>query len=157
MENVKTRQACIDICLNFYKFSAFNVHLAKCLCFKRLTKSYKETLLNNNECDGALKYEIYETGSIDVQKLNLSYEFKDFKIIMQHFNMLKENLPRIVFVFTINGRSIRHVLRLIKTIFVDWHFYYIHVDERMTYLRDQLAKFIKDSKKSNIYMANWQM
>ena len=40
-----------------------------------------------------------------------------------------QKLPAIVFLFTINGRSIRHVLRILKTIYSKSHFYYFHVDQ----------------------------
>lgn len=39
------------------------------------------------------------------------------------------NLPRIVFLFTVNGRAIRQILRVLKMIYRKNHFYYFHVDE----------------------------
>lgn len=50
--------------------------------------------------------------------------------IKEIFNEIqkKRELPRIVFLLSLNGRSIRQVNRLIKTIYTDYNFYYIHVD-----------------------------
>ena len=45
--------------------------------------------------------------------------------------------------FTLNGRSIRQIQRLIKTIYDDIHFYYFHVDEV-----NNLFLFTVDSLKS---------
>ena len=35
---------------------------------------------------------------------------------------------RIVFFLTLNGRALRQVIRLIKTLFHEKHYFYIHVD-----------------------------
>ncbi|XP_073968810.1 xylosyltransferase oxt [Rhodnius prolixus] len=45
---------------------------------------------------------------------------------------------RIVFLLTLNGRAIRQVKRLIKSLFHVTHFFYIHVDARQDYLMREL-------------------
>ena len=44
--NVKSRQSCVDKCLNFYKFMAFKPRSSLCLCFKRLTRDFKEKFVH---------------------------------------------------------------------------------------------------------------
>ena len=50
---------------------------------------------------------------------------------MKDFNQLKSTnrLVRIVFLIMLNGRSLRQILRLVKTIYDEKHFYYFHVDK----------------------------
>jgi hypothetical protein len=51
---------------------------------------------------------------------------------IRRYELLKSSpgSPRIVFLFTVNQRSYyRHIVRLIKTLYDDHHFYYIHIDE----------------------------
>lgn len=36
---------------------------------------------------------------------------------------------RIAFVFTVNGRAVRQIKRLLKNLYSSKHFYYFHVDE----------------------------
>ena len=62
-----------------------------------------------------------------------------------------QKLPAIVFLFTINGRSIRHVLRILKTIYSQSHFYYFHVDQvsrEKKKLPDKLYFFFIKKEKS---------
>lgn len=40
-----------------------------------------------------------------------------------------ENKVRIAFLLTLNGRAVRQVHRLLKSLYNKNHFYYIHVDE----------------------------
>jgi len=155
--NVKSRQSCVDKCLIFYKFMAFKPRSSLCLCFKRLTRDFKEKFVHQQKCEQDFEIEIHDTGSIGIQKVNLTYQTQSYKDVLENFNSKKQILPRIVFFLTLNGRSIRQVLRLIKTIFDEFHYYYIHVDERMVYLREQIETFIKMANKKNIYMAKWQM
>lgn len=63
--------------------------------------------------------------------MDLSYKKQSIKTILFEYEKLKaeKNLPRIVFMLTLNGRSIRQVFRLVKTIYDDMHFYYFHIDQ----------------------------
>lgn len=67
----------------------------------------------------------------EIPKFDEEYHHLTKSEIQYKFNQLKlENkIPRIVFLMTVNGRSIRQLFRLIKTIYNECHFYYIHVDE----------------------------
>ena len=64
----------------------------------------------------------------------LKYKKENYQTIVNTFTEVKstsekDKLPRIVFFLTLNGRSIRQIFRLIKTIYDDLHFYYFHIDE----------------------------
>ena len=62
---------------------------------------------------------------------NPNYLVKSFADIKNKFRTLKsaKKIVRIAFFFTLNGRSLRQIKRLIKTIYNDMHFYYFHVDK----------------------------
>ena len=49
--------------------------------------------------------------------------------VVLHPNSVK-GMPvaRIVFVLTVNGKAVRQVMRLIKTLYHRQHYFYIHVD-----------------------------
>ncbi|UYV63355.1 XYLT2, partial [Cordylochernes scorpioides] len=47
---------------------------------------------------------------------------------------------RILFLLTVNGRSLRQVLRLISVLYHPRHFFYIHVDARQEYLHRELSR-----------------
>jgi hypothetical protein len=120
---------------------------------------------NSNDDDDYLK--IYPTGFI-----SYSASFEKFKtnqyIYHGHISAIRakfqelmgqKKLPRIVFLLTFNGRSLRQISRLIKLIYNDHHFYYIHVDERMKYLRSKLQSKLlqRHEHLNNILMADWSL
>lgn len=41
---------------------------------------------------------------------------------------MRGGAPRVVFFLTLNGRALRQVIRLIKSLFHERHYFYIHVD-----------------------------
>lgn len=47
---------------------------------------------------------------------------------------------RIVFLLTLNGRAIRQIYRLLKSLYSEHHYFYIHVDSRQDYLFRELVK-----------------
>lgn len=42
--------------------------------------------------------------------------------------VLENDRVRVVFLLTVNGRAVRQVYRLIKSLFSERHYFYIHVD-----------------------------
>ncbi|XP_013115718.2 xylosyltransferase oxt [Stomoxys calcitrans] len=58
---------------------------------------------------------------------------------------------RIAFLFTLNGRALRQVHRLLKALYSTKHVYYIHVDERQDYLYRKLLEL--EPKFANIRLA----
>lgn len=62
-----------------------------------------------------------------------------------------DNSVKIAFLLTLNGRAVRQVHRLLKSLYNPQHFYYIHVDERQEYLYTQLLPL--EQRASNIRLA----
>ncbi|XP_035218232.1 xylosyltransferase oxt-like isoform X2 [Stegodyphus dumicola] len=58
-------------------------------------------------------------------------------------SVLGPDSVRIVFLLTVNGRAVRQVYRLIKSLFSEKHYFYIHVDSRQDYLYRKL-KFLEN-------------
>lgn len=57
------------------------------------------------------------------------YKRKSVAQIQHEITNNSNKLPRIVFLFTVNGRAIRQIIRVLKMIYRKDHFYYFHVDE----------------------------
>jgi len=89
----------------------------------------------------------------------MSYQPVKNEEVSEKYYFLKQTvqLPKIVFFLTLNGRSSRQVFRLIKSIYDDFHYYYFHIDSRMTFMRKEITNFIRNSKKNNFIIANWSM
>ncbi|XP_018787880.1 PREDICTED: xylosyltransferase oxt [Bactrocera latifrons] len=89
-------------------------------------------------CGGYFSMNVYETG---IAKFNP--HIADTKI----FSPDTERV-RIAFLLTLNGRALRQVHRLIKTLYSPDHVFYIHVDARQEYLYRKLLEL--ESKFPNI-------
>lgn len=74
--------------------------------------------------------------------MDFSYNKKTLKYILSEYKILKleKKLPRIVFLLTLNGRSVRQIFRLIKTIYDDIHFYYFHIDQ-VNFYKNKIQNF----------------
>jgi len=153
--NINLIQTCIDICLshNQFKFSVFNEYLKDCICLKKVNDSLKTKLVDKQECFNIIedkipeKFEIYDTGLLPIKRSIIKFDKSSIND--------ETKIPKIVFLLTINGRSIRQIFRLIKTIYHDQHFYYFHVDKRMGFLRKEIEKFISSVNKNNFYISDW--
>lgn len=91
-------------------------------------------------CGGYFTMNIYETGI--TSKLLVSLFAQKYKIIQSFLFIFLEFTPQIaeaqpkaievkvkvVFLLTLNGRALRQVYRLIKSLYSVDHYYYIHVD-----------------------------
>nr|XP_022917570.1 xylosyltransferase oxt [Onthophagus taurus] len=82
---------------------------------------------NHSICGGIYKISIYETGikKFIPQIANVSNSMTNMSV-------------KIVFLLTLNGRALRQVKRLLKTLYHRNHYYYIHVDVRQDYLFREL-------------------
>ena len=120
-------EVCIDYCITYYThFYAVYSNEPKCICVKNLTLKTNFT----RSC----KLPIYRTGRLERIKRNESFTpNKNQSEIIETFNKRKledkNNLPRIVFLFTVYQKTDRQILRLLKTIYDSHHYYFIHVDE----------------------------
>lgn len=120
-------EVCIDYCITYYThFYAVYSNESKCICVKNLTLKTNFT--------SSCKLPIYRTGRLERIKRNESFiPNKNQSEIIETFNKRKledkNNLPRIVFLFTVYQKTDRQILRLLKTIYDSHHYYFIHVDE----------------------------
>ena len=113
------------------------------------------------------------------------YDFKNFpkmdnREAIRKYSQLKESyfgsndtstnivprMPRIVFVFIVNQRTYRQIVRLFKTIYDEMHFYIFHVDKKSKYLRFKMEEFMeqvkdkavkvgKDGTHLNVKLCDW--
>ncbi|KAJ7989394.1 hypothetical protein DPEC_G00304090 [Dallia pectoralis] len=66
-----------------------------------------------------------------------------------------ENPVRVAFVLVVHGRAIRQLQRLIKAIYHQDHFYYIHVDKRSNYLHREVQQIVQQYP--NVRATPWRM
>ncbi|XP_036405920.1 xylosyltransferase 2 [Megalops cyprinoides] len=66
-----------------------------------------------------------------------------------------DNPVRLAFVLVVHGRAIRQLKRLIKAIYHQDHFYYIHVDKRSNYLHREVQQIAK--LYPNVRTTPWRM
>eukprot|EP00048_Salpingoeca_helianthica_P006199 m.95850 g.95850 ORF g.95850 m.95850 type:complete len:713 (-) comp13913_c1_seq2:29-2167(-) len=62
---------------------------------------------------------------------------------------------RIAFMFAVNGRSLRQVIRLLRAIYRPQHWYLFHVDARSEYLSRELEKFLQPFP--NAWLTPWRL
>ncbi|XP_060066628.1 xylosyltransferase 1-like [Ylistrum balloti] len=98
------------------------------------------------KCGGFLANSIYSTG------LKGRCHTGDTSLVSEDAELeMKDEMVKIVFVFTVNGRAVRQVRRLLKAIYHPNHYYYIHVDKRQEFLFRELLPLEKQF--SNIHLA----
>ncbi|XP_072098104.1 xylosyltransferase 2 isoform X1 [Mobula birostris] len=66
-----------------------------------------------------------------------------------------QNPVRIAYVLVVHGRAIRQLKRMIKAIYHQRHFYYIHVDKRSNYLHREVMELAQ--RYPNIRISPWRM
>jgi hypothetical protein len=169
---IDTKNLCVNYCLSYFgsRF-AFLLDIEqsnKCICIRDLDINLlKEMQLKESECNYAnsLNVFVHETGFFDTRRI--SYDlFKAKKNKKSIYNSLFGSsmvgkFNRIVFIFTLNGRNDRFVIRILKKLYHAEHFYYFHVDEKAVYLRKKveivLNKLKLKKNLKNIEMAKWSM
>ncbi len=169
--NINTNSLCIDYCLSYfgsrYAF-LFNIDQTnKCICVRDLDINLlKNMQLQNNECNdqNGLNIFVHETGFFDTRRIgyDLFNSNKQQKALFSSmFGTSTEKIHRIVFIFTLNGRNDRFIIRLLKKLYHPEHFYYFHVDEKAVYLRRKLEivlnELVLKNDMKNIQMAKWSM
>ncbi|XP_075164443.1 xylosyltransferase oxt [Haematobia irritans] len=93
-------------------------------------------------CGGYFVMNIYETG---ISKFSAQVAATGVK------SNIPEDGIKIAFLLTLNGRALRQVHRLLKSLYSPKHIYYIHIDERQDYLYRKLLEL--ESKFTNIRLA----
>ncbi|KAL4657895.1 xylosyltransferase 2-like [Arapaima gigas] len=66
-----------------------------------------------------------------------------------------EKPVRVAFMLVVHGRAIRQLKRLIKAIYHQDHYYYVHVDKRSNYLHHEVEEISRQY--SNIRVTPWRM
>lgn len=145
-QNLKTTnspQTCLDLCTQSGFPYAGVQYGSECFCgtteppsSAKLPDSscnMKCPLDPKQPCGGFYTVNIYQTG---VSKLP-----RDNAEITSPPNGIPR--ARLLYLLTLNGRSIRQVKRLIKTLYHVSHYFYIHVDARQDYLMRNLIEVEK--------------
>ncbi|KAJ6642112.1 Xylosyltransferase oxt [Pseudolycoriella hygida] len=149
-KTLNTPSKCIQLCLQSGFQYAGVQYSTQCFCGHNepLAKyklpdpecNYKCSGDAKQICGGYFTINVYETGisKFDPQVAEV---------------MPKEDADKvkIAFLLTLNGRAVRQVHRLLKSLYNKNHFYYIHVDERQDYMYRELLKL--EAKASNIRLA----
>ncbi|XP_054711088.1 xylosyltransferase oxt-like [Uloborus diversus] len=129
---------CVDLCLQSGFQYAGVQYRKECYCGN--TRPLSEFKVNNSMCNmpcpknspstcgGYFTMNVFHTGFPNMVK-------PEPKPAVQ---ALGSNSIRVVFLLTVNGRAVRQVYRLIKSLFNEKHYFYIHVDSRQDYLYRKL-------------------
>ncbi|KAM8947297.1 xylosyltransferase 2 isoform 2-T2 [Pelodytes ibericus] len=69
--------------------------------------------------------------------------------------LLSEKPLRVAYMLVVHGRAVRQLKRLIKAIYHEDHYYYIHVDQRSIYLHSEVTKLAQQYM--NVRVTPWRM
>lgn len=86
-------------------------------------------------CGGFLAMRVFSTGLGEKKKIQAT--------LVKANEILSEERVRIAFVFTLNGRAVRQVYRLLKTLYHTNHYYFFHVDARQEFLQREMLELAK--------------
>ncbi|XP_054155244.1 xylosyltransferase oxt-like [Oppia nitens] len=138
---------CLTICLQsgftFAGLKASN----DCYCGHELSVNSHKLPINecNIWCSGVSHLKCGGFDSIDIYKTGIKYIPK---VVPNLETTINGRDIRIVFLMTLNGRSLRQIKRLLKNIYSKRHFYFIHIDSRQEYLFREMVYL--EEKLSNI-------
>ncbi|CAL8122666.1 unnamed protein product [Orchesella dallaii] len=172
-----SHQICIDLCLqsgfqyaglqygvecfcgNSKPSSNFKIDNEKCSMkcpLEELTSFIEPALLKswNGNCGGYFAMDVFETGVFQDYELNNKIVGLDGRMEDGRLAEKPARTVRIVFFLTLNGRSARQVFRLIKALFHERHFFYIHIDSRQDYLYRELLSLTRILPNNVRFMKN---
>ncbi|XP_053309306.1 xylosyltransferase 2 [Spea bombifrons] len=66
-----------------------------------------------------------------------------------------EKPVRVAYMLVVHGRAVRQLTRLIKAIYHKDHFYYIHVDQRSSYMHSKVTELAQ--RYTNVRITQWRM
>ncbi|XP_058831412.1 xylosyltransferase oxt [Topomyia yanbarensis] len=140
--NFKTSNSpkrCIQLCLQSGFLYAGVQYSTECFCGDELPKAsakLPDSSCNmkcsgdpRQACGGYFTTNVYETGIAKFSAQTTEITPK-----------VGEEPARIAFLLTLNGRALRQVHRLLKTLYSPRHYYFIHIDSRQEYLYRELLK-----------------
>ncbi|XP_053683028.1 xylosyltransferase oxt [Sabethes cyaneus] len=140
--NFKTSNSprrCIQLCLQSGFLYAGVQYSSECFCGDdppKTSAKLPDSSCNmkcsgdpRQACGGYFTVNIYETGIAKFSPQTTEITPK-----------AGEESARIAFLLTLNGRALRQVHRLLRTLYSPKHYYFIHVDSRQEYLFRELLK-----------------
>ncbi|XP_055612226.1 xylosyltransferase oxt isoform X2 [Uranotaenia lowii] len=140
---------CIQLCLQS-GFLYAGVQYSECFCGDEIPKSsakLPDSSCNmkcsgdpKQACGGYFTVNVYETGIA-------KFSPQSTEIVPK----VSEEPVRIVFLLTLNGRALRQVHRLLRTLYSPRHYYFIHIDSRQEYLFRELRKL--ESRYPNVRLS----
>lgn len=147
-------EKCLTLCTEAgYSYAGLQ-YAVECFCGNETPEPGRKASGGEKECDkvcpgnpsqkcgGYLTMNVYQTGRFQVIQ---SKEQKESE-------SSTTSPARIVYLLTVSGRSVRQVRRLIKMIYHQNNYLFIHVDARQDYMFRELSKLEKDYE--NIQMAH---
>jgi hypothetical protein len=142
-ELVKSKELCLDNCLTHfgYHYGIYapiidNKLNSSCVCIQKLPKEIGS--LNMKVCERiktkGIVYSVYSTGFIDYGEtrvhLNDDIRNKITKSKLKDLYSVENTMPRIVYFIIVNERDYeRQIMRLLRTIYNEYDYYYIHIDK----------------------------
>ncbi|XP_067645033.1 xylosyltransferase oxt [Eurosta solidaginis] len=147
-KTTNTPQKCIQLCLQSGFPYAGVQYASECFCGADLPSASAK--LPDSSCNmkcsgdpralcgGFFSINIYATGITKFMPQNAE----------NRNSRTQTEGVRIAFLLTLNGRALRQVYRLIKSLYSPYHVFYIHVDARQSYLYRKLMEL--ESKFPNI-------
>ncbi|GAB1609398.1 xylosyltransferase 2-like [Argonauta hians] len=90
---------------------------------------------STHTCGGFLAMRIFSTGLGEKKKMQAT--------LVKSSEVLSGDRVRIAFVFTLNGRAVRQVYRLLKTLYHTNHYYFFHIDARQEYLQREMQNLAR--------------
>ncbi|XP_041362874.1 xylosyltransferase 2-like [Gigantopelta aegis] len=144
-------KVCIAFCLRSGFHYAGLQYSKECWCGDRYGR---HGILAEAQCDGKCPGSETQTcgGYLAIKVYSTGYGEKKKNVapLVRATSAKISNISRIVFVLTLNGRQIRQVVRLIRTIYHPQHYYFIHVDERQEYMFRELLPL--ENRLANVHL-----
>lgn len=127
-----SKDQCLSLCFRAgYRFCAWrsNTNALNCLCLPENENNFSVCPKYQNQ-----EYEVYKTGyGFAAEKKLLIKPEDDLDA-----NDVDRETSRILFIIVVSGRATRQVKLLLKSIYDEPHYYFIHVDQHSNYLFQQL-------------------
>lgn len=149
-KHLNTPSKCIQMCLQSGFLYAGVQYSTECFCGNSeppVTSKLPDPECNykcigdaKQICGGYFTINIYETG---ISKFEAQ--------IAELHPKQGEKRVKIAFLLTLNGRAVRQVHRLLKSLYSKEHYFYIHVDARQDYMYRELLKL--EAMTTNIRLA----
>ncbi|UJR31492.1 hypothetical protein I4U23_018981 [Adineta vaga] len=144
---LETDIICIDYCLKrSLPFAEYNAITSQCICSLKFP-DHDRVVIPDRKCpENTFNYDTFGKNVSTLYRTG----FRHFGNRLEKHRRPENDTPTvIVFFLTVGGRkNLRQIHRLLRAIYLDQHYYLIHVDKRDDYLHYELGKL--SLKYSNI-------